>query len=133
MKPGIGFNLLSRDVARSVMFATEVLGATSAYADEDFAVLRFCSMEWMVHSDQSYRNNALTGIAQGAETRGAGVELRLYGCDPDQAEAEARAHGFTVLAGSADKPHGLRECILIDDDGYAWVPGVALAKDRAIS
>jgi hypothetical protein len=33
-----------------------------------------------------------------------------------------------VLAGSMDKPHGLRECMLIDDDGYVWVPGVA-SKD----
>jgi len=25
-----------------------------------------------------------------------------------------------------DKPHGLRECIILDDDGYAWVPGKAI-------
>ena len=25
-----------------------------------------------------------------------------------------------------DKPHGLRECIILDDDGYAWVPGMAI-------
>jgi hypothetical protein len=31
-----------------------------------------------------------------------------------------------VLAGTMDKPHGLRECILIDDDGYAWVPGTPI-------
>ena len=80
----------------------------------------------MVHADRTYRNNALTGILQGAETRGAGVELRLYDCDPDRAEAAARANGFTVLAGSIDKPHGLRECVLLDDDGYAWVPGRTL-------
>ena len=60
------------------------------------------------------------------EGRGAGVELRLYGCDPDAAEPRARALGYTVLAGSMDKPHGLRECVLIDDDGYAWEPGMAL-------
>jgi hypothetical protein len=28
-----------------------------------------------------------------------------------------------------DKPHGLRECVLLDDDGYCWVPGVALAPE----
>jgi uncharacterized glyoxalase superfamily protein PhnB len=59
------------------------------------------------------------------EARGVGVELRVYGCDPDQAEAQARAQGFTVLAGTMDKPHGLRECMLVDEDGYVWVPGVA--------
>ena len=59
--------------------------------------------------------------------RGAGVELRLYGVDPDQAEARARAAGQVVLAGSADKPHGLRECYLLDEDGYTWVPSRPLA------
>ena len=60
----------------------------------------------------------------GVEGRGAGVELRLYGCDPDEAEARARQLGFTVLAGAMDKPHGLRECVILDDEGYAWVPSV---------
>ena len=126
LKPGIGFNILSRDVARSVEFAVKVLGAVRAHATEDFAALTFRGALWMVHADRTYRNNALTGILQGAETRGAGVELRLYDCDPDRAEAAARANGFTVLAGSIDKPHGLRECVLLDDDGYAWVPGRTL-------
>ena len=26
------------------------------------------------------------------------------------------------MAGSMDKPHGLRECPLVDDEGYVWVP-----------
>ena len=56
--------------------------------------------------------------------RGLGIELRLHGLDPDGAEARARAHGATVLAGSIDKPHGLRECYIIDPDGYLWVPDV---------
>ena len=46
----------------------------------------------------------------------------------DVAEAKARELGFTVLAGSIDKPHGLRECVILDDDGYAWVPAVAIAR-----
>jgi hypothetical protein len=28
------------------------------------------------------------------------------------------------LSGSMDKPHGLRECMIIDDEGYVWVPGM---------
>ena len=74
----------------------------------------------------SYKDNALSGIVQGAETRGIGVELRIYGSDPDVAEARARAGGWTVLAGSLDKPHGLRECMIIDDEGYVWIPSVHL-------
>ena len=82
----------------------------------------------MFHADHAYRDNALSGIVAGLEARGAGVELRLYGCDPDVAESKARELGFTVLAGSIDKPHGLRECVILDDDGYAWVPAVALRR-----
>jgi hypothetical protein len=126
LKPGVGFNLLVREVQRSVDFCSKVLGATATYADEDFAVLRLNGAEWMLHADHAYSDNPLTGIIAGGEARGVGVELRVYGCDPDQAEAAAQAHGHTVLAGSMDKPHGLRECILIDDDGYVWVPGVAI-------
>ena len=126
LKPGIGFNLLVRDVKRSVKFAEKVLGATATYADEDFAVLRLYGSEWMLHADHTYGSNPLSGVISGVIARGAGVELRVYGCDPDQAEAGACEHGFTVLSGSMDKPHGLRECIIVDDDGYVWVPGVAL-------
>ena len=126
---GLGINLLVRDVAGAVRFATEALGATATYADDDFAVLRLVGAQWMVHADHTYLDNRLTGIVAGAETRGAGVELRLYGVDPDEAERAARAGGWTVLAGAMDKPHGLREAVLVDEDGYVWVPGVALASD----
>lgn len=125
LKPGLGVNLLVREVKRAVDFAETVLGATATYADEDFAVLRLYGSEWMLHADHAYASNPLSGVIADVEARGAGVELRLYGCDPDQAEALAREHGYTVLAGSMDKPHGLRECLIIDDDGYVWVPGVA--------
>jgi hypothetical protein len=124
---GIGFNLLVRDVPRAVQFATEVLGATSFYDDEDFAALRWSGADFMFHADHAYQANPLSGIVAGLEARGAGVELRLYGCDPDAAEARARELGYTILSGAIDKPHGLRECIILDDEGYAWVPAVAIS------
>jgi uncharacterized glyoxalase superfamily protein PhnB len=114
-------------VARAVKFATEVLGATSFYDDEDFAAMKLNGGDFMFHADHTYKDNALAGVIAGVEGRGAGVELRVYGCDPDQAEKNARAGGWTVLAGSIDKPHGLRECLIIDDEGYVWVPGLAIA------
>ena len=126
LRPGLGVNLLVKDMARAVKFAEEVLWATVTYWDDDFAAVRAHGSEWMLHADHTYDTNPLSGIVKGSEARGAGVELRLYGLDPDQAEARARAGGFTVLAGAMDKPHGLRECILIDDDGYVWIPGVPL-------
>lgn len=125
---GLGFNLLVTDVARSVRFATQVLGATSFYDDEDFAALKLNGGDFMLHADHTYRDHPLSGVVMGAEARGAGVELRIYGADPDVAEAAARAGGWTILAGSMDKPHGLRECMIIDDDGYVWVPGMAIER-----
>ena len=126
LRPGVSFSLLVRDMERSVRFAEDVLGATASYWDKDFAAMRWAGGEWQFHADHTYSNNPLSGFLEGVEGRGVGVELRLFGVDPDRAEAAARAGGWTVLAGTMDKPHGLRECILIDDDGYAWVPGTAI-------
>lgn len=128
---GLGFNLLVSDVPRAVAFATEVLGATSFFDNDSFAAMKLNGGDFMFHADRTYRNNALAGLVAGLEGRGAGVELRIYGCDPDVAEARARNGGWTVLSGSMDKPHGLRECVILDDDGYAWVPGVAIGDQAA--
>ena len=36
----------------------------------------------------------------------------------------ARDLGGVVLAGAADKPHGVREAYILDPEGYCWVPTV---------
>lgn len=74
---GIGFNLLVSDVARSVAFATEVLGATSFFDNDGFAAMRLNGSDFMFHADQTYHHNALAGLVAGLEGRGAGVELRV--------------------------------------------------------
>jgi hypothetical protein len=130
LRPGIGVSLLVRDVARTVHFLQDVIGATATYADADFAAIRLYGSDLMLHADHTYQDNPVSGLVKDIEGRGAGVEIRIYGCDPDVAENAARNGGWTVLAGSMDKPHGLRECVILDDDGYCWVPGVALAGDK---
>lgn len=119
---GAGVNLLVADIGRALAFQRTVLQTTVVYSDDDFAVIDLPPAQWMFHADHTYRDHPLYGVATAAEGRGAGVELRIYHHDPDAAEARAAAHGYTVLAGSMDKPHGLRECYLVDDDGYVWVP-----------
>lgn len=119
---GFGVNLLVRDIDASVAFATRVLGATVVYSDADFAVLRRGATQWLLHADHTYEDHPLHGFVADGAGRGAGVELRLYDCDPDAAEAAARADGHIVLAGAIEKPHGLREAYLLDPDGYCWVP-----------
>jgi len=82
--------------------------------------------QWMFHADHTYDRHPLLPMVAGVARRGAGVELRLHGCDPDRAEAAAKRLGFEVLASAADKPHGLREAYLADADGYIWVPDVPI-------
>ncbi len=124
---GLGINLLVRDVSRAVAFGVEVLGADIVHDDPDFAVLRRGTAEWMLHADHTYQDHPLHGSLGDDLPRGIGAELRLHGCAPDAAEARARELGFTVLDGTADKPHGLREVYILDADGYLWVPDVPLA------
>ena len=126
---GFGVNLLVREVAPVTTFLTEVLGVELVYADADLAILRHGGHEWMIHADHTYDDAPMCGHTQAASMRGAGCELRLYGIDPDAAEARARSLGYEVLAAATDKPHGLRECYLLDPQGYVWVPGQALPEE----
>ncbi len=129
LSPGIGINLLVQNVERAARFQAAVLDAEVTYFDADFAILKAGGSVWMLHHDRTYRNHPLAGIVAGLDARGAGAELRLYGRDPDQAEAGAEALEGVILAGAADKPHGLREAYILDPDGYLWVPSVPKKKD----
>jgi len=124
--PGLGVNLLVRDVAVAAAFQTAVFGARVDWREADFAIVSTCGAQWMLHGDRAYRAHPLGRAVAGAPARGAGVELRLYGADPDAAAARAEAVGGVVLAPPLDKPHGLREAFVIDPDGYVWVPSVPL-------
>ncbi|MCE2491093.1 MAG: VOC family protein [Alphaproteobacteria bacterium] len=121
---GLTVNLLVRDIETALAFQREVLGAEIVYCDQDFAVLRSRDAEWMLHADHTYQDHPLYGSLSGELVRGIGSELRLHSRDPDEAEQAAREHGYTVLDGASDKPHGLREAYILDPDGYLWVPDV---------
>ena len=123
---GLGVNLIVRDILAALSFQSEVLAAEILHNDPDFAAMQAFGAEWMLHADHTYNNHPVNGILSDRPARGIGVELRLYGRNPDDAEAKARALGFEVLAGTSDKPHGLREAYIIDQDGYLWVPSVPL-------
>jgi catechol 2,3-dioxygenase-like lactoylglutathione lyase family enzyme len=125
---GLTLNCLVRDIARSLAFHREVLGAQIVYSDADFAVLRYSEVEWMLHADHTYLDHPLHASLCKDMPRGVGAELRLHGRNPDEAEAAARRLGFMVLASAIDKPHGLREAYLIDPDGYLWVPDIPLPR-----
>ena len=87
---GIGVNLLVTEVAPAETFCALVLGANTVYADEDFAAIELLGSVLMLHADHSYLDHDMAGVTAGVEIRGVGIEIRLYGADPDHAEAKAR-------------------------------------------
>ena len=107
-RTGIGINLLVPEIAPMEAFCRDVLGADIVYADEDFAAVTLLGSVFMLHADHSYSDNPMSGVIEGVEQRGTGIEIRIYGLDPDVVEARAREQGHHVLAGSLDKPHGLQ-------------------------
>jgi hypothetical protein len=124
---GVGINLLVPEIEPMAAFLHKVLSANVLYADPDFAALVIEGSPVMLHADHAYLYHKLHGIAAGLEARGAGVEIRIFGCDPDRAEAAARRRGDVILAGAMNKQHGLRECHIIGPSGYVFAPSVTIA------
>lgn len=121
--PQFTVNLIVRDLARSVAFYRDVLGADVQYSDPDFAALRVSELDFMLHADHTYDDHPWYGRLVGGEGRGLGAELRLFGVSPDETEARARANGATVVQPATDKAHGWRELMVADPDGYVWAVG----------
>lgn len=127
--PRFTLNLLVRKVERSLPFYRDVLGATVRYADADFAALNLNGLDFMLHADHTYDHHPVYARLQERGVRGTGAELRVLGIDPDALEARARAAGATILQPAKDFPHGWRDVMLADPDGYLWAVGVALPKN----
>lgn len=120
---GLGVNLLVRDVPARADFLTQVFDMQAFQPTADFAIMTFGQAVFQLHADGTYHANPLLSLLPESGARGGGIELRLYGCDPDAAVVRAKAAGALILQPPTNKPHGLREAYILDDDGYAWVPG----------
>ena len=119
---GIGLNLLVRDVPVQCAFLRDVFGMTAHQVTSDFAIVTYGNQVFQLHSDGTYHSNPLLGLLPETPPRGAGIEIRLYDTDPDDAVARAETAGGSILQPATDKPHGLREAYILCDNGYAWVP-----------
>ncbi|MDF1802520.1 VOC family protein [Thalassovita sp.] len=119
---GLGVNIIVTDVLRTAKFLTQVFGITGHRLGPDFAIVRYGDQVFQLHSDGTFGGHPLHGLLPESPPRGTGIELRLYDTDPDNAAAKAETAGGMVLQPPTDKPHGLRECVILDADGYAWVP-----------
>ena len=121
---GLGVNLLSPDVGALARFLTEVLGLTAHRVSEDFAIVRHGQMMMQLHADATYGAHPLLGLVPETPPRGSGLQLYLFGIDPDAAIARAEARGDVVLEPARDKPHGLREGTVLSPEGYAFSPAI---------
>jgi len=124
--PRFTVNLLVRDVAVSLPFYRDVLQAKVHYADADFAALELSGTAFMLHADHTYDHHPSYPRLRAAGPRGTGAELRVMGIDPDALEKRARETGTKVVQPAVDFPHGWRDVMLEDPDGYLWAIGVAL-------
>ena len=123
---GIGLNLLVRDVLAICAMLETVFDMKSHQKSVDFAIVTYGEQVFQLHSDGTYHSNPLLGLLPEAGARGAGIEIRLYDTDPDEAVAKAQGAGMHVLQEPSEKPHGLREAYLLCPNGYAWVPSQPL-------
>jgi len=121
---GLGVNLLSPDVGALARFLTEVFGLTAHRVSGDFAIVRHGQMMMQLHADATYGAHPLLGLVPEMPPRGGGLQLYLFGIDPDAAIARAEARGDVVLEPVRDKPHGLREGTVLSPEGYAFSPAI---------
>lgn len=124
--PKFSVNLLVRDVQKSLPFYRDVLTATVRYADDDFAALNLQGTDFMLHADHTYDHHPAFERLKVGGLRGTGAELRVLGIDPDAAYRRAQAAGVKILQPPKDFPHGWRDVMLEDPDGYVWALGVPI-------
>ena len=125
---GLSVNLLCRDVLGQVAFLTGVFGLVAHRVSRDFAIVVHEDQPFQLHSDGTFASHPLHALLPEYGPRGAGIELRLHGVDPDVAASRAGAFAEAmVLQLPSDKlGHGLREAVILDPEGYAWVPSVSM-------
>ena len=123
---GLSLNLIVRDVARSVPFYASVLELRLLYSDEDFAAFERDGVKLQLHADHAYSRMPWASLLREHGRRGLGAEVRILGIDPDAAQQRARDGGFTVAVPVRNWPHGWRDCLLEDPDGYTFAVGLLL-------
>lgn len=125
--PTFSLNLIVRDVVRSLPFYRDVLGFEVLYSDLDFAALRGHGATLQLHADHTWERMPWAPRLAEPGKRGLGAEMRIFGLEPETAEAAARRLGFEVHLATRERAgHGWRECYLEDPDGYLFAVGVPI-------
>ncbi len=129
--PQFSVNLLVRNIGISLSFYRDVVGTIVRYSDDDFAALDLNGWQFMLHADHTYDHHPSYPRLQAPGLRGTGAELRFLGVDPDAIERRARLEGATILQPSTDFPHGWRDVMLVDPDGYIWALGRSIIRNNS--
>lgn len=130
---GLGLNILVRDVPSLASFLADVFEMRVHRLSADFAIMAYGNQLFQLHADHTYHSHPLPSLLPESGPRGGGLEIRLYDTDPDEAaeRASLHAHQAVLLQEPSNKPHGLRECVLLCENGYAWLPSRQLSDDEA--
>lgn len=130
---GLGLNVLVRNVPETVSFLRDVLDMQPHRQSQDFAIMTYGDQVFQVHADHTYHSHPLPSLIPESGPRGGGIEIRLYQTDPDAAAERAAGsdQDVVLLQEPTNKPHGLRECVILCSNGYAWLPSRPLTDEEA--
>ena len=115
---GLGVNIIMKSPEQTAQFLETVFELYPSQLSADFALILYQDDIFQLHSDKSFTAHPSYPHLPENPPRGAGIEIRLYNSDPDQACARAQAYGCMVLQPATNKPHGLREATILCPDGY---------------
>ena len=121
-----------RDVEGLASFLEDVFEMKAHRVSKDFAIMAYGDQLFQLHADHTYHSHPLPSLLPESGPRGGGLEIRLYHTDPDEAvqRAEAHLHSSVLLQAPVNKPHGLRECVILCENGYAWLPSRRLSDEE---
>ena len=119
---GLGLNLLCRDVVATADFLRDVFGLRVPRVNPDFALILHEDAVFQLHKDATFSAHPVLGLVPETPPRGGGLQIYLFGVDPDL--SVARAPVSAVIEAPTDKPHGLREATILSPEGYAFSPAV---------
>lgn len=121
---GIGLNLLSADVPALAAFLEGVFGASVHRLSKDFAIVAHGGTVMQLHADGTYGGHPLLGLVPETAPRGGGVQVFLFGADPEAAVAAAERFGGVAMEPPRVKPHGLYEATVVSAEGFAFTAAV---------
>jgi catechol 2,3-dioxygenase-like lactoylglutathione lyase family enzyme len=107
------------DVQRSKIFYHDVFDLSTVYEDEHSAVVNFDNL--MINLLVSTQAPDLIAPAKVATAdAGSRFQFTIRVDDVDEACAELKTRGVTLLNGPMDRPWGIRTASFTDPDGHIW-------------